>query len=263
MLLLFGLAVLNGLMYLQQPAMTFFPHPTLEQTPTEWGLEYENVFLHTEDGVRIHGWYIPHQDAQQTLLFFHGNAGNISHRGSSVEIFHRLGLNVFIIDYRGFGKSEGKPDEQGLYQDASAAWHYLKNERNHNQDDIIIFGRSLGGVVAAELAARVQPGGLIVESTFSSARDVANALFPILSRLVVLRFDFNTVAYIKQVESPVLVLHSPDDEIVPFALGKKIFQAANDPKSFFEMRGGHNTGVFMSQPEYEQALGDFISGLAH
>lgn len=261
MLLLFGLALLNGLMYLQQPLMTFFPHTTLEQTPTEWGLVYEDVFLETEDGVRLHGWYIPHQDARHTLLFFHGNAGNISHRGSSIEIFHRLGLNVFIIDYRGFGKSEGKPDEQGLYKDASAAWYYLIEQRNLKQKDIVVFGRSLGGVVATQLAAQVQPGGLIVESTFSSARDAANAIFPILSRLIFLRYDFNTVAHIKQVKSPVLVLHSPDDEIIPFRLGEKVFQAANEPKSFIKMRGGHNNGVFMSQPEYELALGEFFTAL--
>jgi hypothetical protein len=259
MYLLFGLVLLNGFMYLQQPSMTFFPYATLEQTPAEWGLAYEDVFLDTEDGKRIHGWYIPHQDAAQTLLFFHGNAGNISHRGDSVEIFHRLGLNVFIIDYRGFGKSTGKPDEQGLYKDARTAWHYLIEDRGVDQQDIILFGRSLGGVVAAELATRVQPGGLIIESTFSSARDVANTLFPILSRLVFLRYDFNTVAHVKQVRSPVLVLHSPDDEIIPFHLGEKIYQAANQPKSFFKMRGGHNDGFVMSQPDYELALGEFVS----
>ncbi len=259
MLLLFGLVLLNGFMYLQQPSMTFFPYATFEQTPAEWGHEYEDVYLDTEDGSRLHGWYIPRQDAVQTLLFFHGNAGNISHRGDSVEIFHRLGLNVFIIDYRGFGKSTGKPDEQGLYKDARTAWRYLIEDRGVDQQDIILFGRSLGGVVAAELATRVQPGGLIIESTFSSARDVANTLFPILSRLVFLRYDFNTVAHVKQVRSPVLVLHSPDDEIIPFHLGEKIYQAANQPKSFFKMRGGHNDGFVMSQPDYELALGEFVS----
>ncbi len=259
MYLLFGLVLLNGFMYLQQPSMTFFPYATLEQTPAEWGLAYEDVYLDTEDGVRLHGWYIPHHGAKQTLLFFHGNAGNISHRGSSVEIFHRLGLNVFIIDYRGFGKSQGKADEKGIYKDASTAWRYLTDKRKQNPNDIIVFGRSLGGVVAAQLAARVQPGGLIIESAFSSARDVANAVFPILSRLVFLRYDFNAVAYIKQVRSPVLVLHSPDDEIIPFRLGEKIFQAASEPKFFFRMKGGHNNGFVMSQPGYELALGVFVS----
>ena len=259
LLLLFGLALLNGCMYLQQSSMMFFPYATLDQTPAAWGLTYEDVFLDTDDGVRLHGWYIPRQGAKRTLLFFHGNAGNISHRGDSVEIFHRLGLNVFIFDYRGYGKSQGKPDEKGLYQDASAAWRYLNNEREFSQDDIILFGRSLGGAVAAKLAAEVQPGGLILESTFSSARDVANAVFPILSRMIFLRFDFNTTSHVRRVACPVLVLHSPNDEIIPFRLGEKVFQAANEPKSFVKMRGDHNSGFLTSQPDYERTLGAFVS----
>jgi len=259
LLLLFGLALLNGCMYLQQPSMVFFPSATLVQTPTEWGLVYEDVFLDTGDGVRLHGWYIPHNRSKQTLLFFHGNAGNISHRGASVEIFHRLGLNVFIFDYQGYGKSQGRPDENGLYEDARAAWRYLTDKRGFDQKDVILFGRSLGSAVAAKLAAEVQPGGLILESTFSSARDMANVVFPLFSHLIFLRYDFNTAAHIKQVISPVLVLHSPDDEIIPFRFGEKVFQAANKPKSFFKTMGGHHTGFIMSQPVYEQALGAFLS----
>ncbi len=259
LLLLLGLVLLNGCMYLQQSSMIFFPYATLDQTPAEWGLVYEDVFLDTEDGVRLHGWYIPRHGSKQALLFFHGNAGNISHRGASVEIFHRLGLNVFIFDYRGYGKSQGKPDEKGLYKDARAAWRYLSKEREFGQEEIILFGRSLGGAVAAKLAAEIQPGGLILESTFSSAKDVANAVFPILSRLIFLRYDFDTAAHIRRVACPVLVLHSPDDEIIPFRLGEKVFQAANEPKSFVKMRGDHNSGILMSQPDYERALGAFVS----
>ena len=259
LLLLLGLALLNGCMYLQQPSMIFFPYVTLDQTPADWGLAYEEVFLDTEDGVRLHGWYIPRHESKQTLLFFHGNAGNISHRGASVEIFHRLGLNVFIFDYRGYGKSQGKPDEKGLYKDARAAWRYLSKERGFGPEEILLFGRSLGGAVAAELAAEIQPGGLILESTFSSAKDVANAVFPILSRLIFLRYDFDTAAHVRRVACPVLVLHSPDDEIIPFRLGEKVFQAANEPKSFVKMMGDHNSGFLMSQADYERTLGAFVS----
>ena len=259
LLLLLGLVLLNGCMYLQQSSMIFFPYATLDQTPAEWGLVYEDVFVDTEDGVRLHGWYIPRHGSKQALLFFHGNAGNISHRGASVEIFHRLGLNVFIFDYRGYGKSQGKPDEKGLYKDARAAWRYLSKERGFGQEEIILFGRSLGGAVAAELAAEIQPGGLILESTFSSAKDVANAVFPVLSRLIFLRYDFDTATHVRRVACPVLVLHSPDDEIIPFRLGEKVFQAAKEPKSFVKMRGDHNSGILMSQPDYERALGVFVS----
>jgi len=264
LLLLLGLGLLNVFMYLQQPSMTFFPYKKLEQTPQDWSLVYEDVQLDTADGVRLHGWYIPrsgsHRGVQKTLLFFHGNAGNISHRRASLEIFHRLGLDVFIFDYRGYGNSLGEPSEDGLYKDARAAWAYLIEKRGIEQENIILFGRSLGGAVAAELAAEVQPGALILESVFSSAPDIANVIFPVLSRLVLLRYDFNTVAYVRQVLSPVLVLHSPDDEIIPMHLGEKVFQAANEPKSFVRMRGGHNSGLRMSQPEYERAISRFVSG---
>ena len=256
--LLLGFSLVNGWIYLQQPSMIFFPYTGLDQTPAEWGFGYEDVLMDTADGLRLHGWYIPHPESKRTLLFFHGNAGNISHRGASVEIFHRLGLNVFIFDYRGYGQSQGRPSETGLYEDARAAWNYLTRERGLRQEDIILFGRSLGGAVAAQLAAEVQPGGLILESSFSSARDMANVIFPVLSRLIFMRYRFDTVAHTKRVECPVLVLHSPQDEIIPFRLGEKLFRAANEPKALVKLTGDHNSGFLASQPGYEQALSKFL-----
>jgi len=256
--ILLGLLVLNGWMYLQQAAMIFFPDRLLSATPASWGLAYEDVFLSAEDGVKLHGWYIPRQGSNRVLLFMHGNAGNISHRGESITVFHRLGLNVLIIDYRGYGQSQGSPSEQGLYQDAAAAWHYLVNTRGFDGEDIILFGRSLGGAVAARLASTVQAGAVILESTFSSARDVAGSLFPILSRLVLLRYSFDTAGYLKGVASPLLVLHSPADDIIPFYLGEKVFQAGGEPKVFVKMQGDHNGGFLQSQPRYEQELRRFI-----
>ena len=180
---LVALGLLNGWMLLQQPGMIFFPYRDLAAAPSDWGYAYEDVFVTTDDRVRLHGWYIPHPQAQRVVLFFHGNAGNISHRGDSVAIFQRLGLNVFIFDYRGYGRSEGSPSEQGLYRDAAAAWRYLTETRGFDAREIVLFGRSLGGAVAAQLAAVQQPGALILESTLSSARDFARSVFPLLSRL--------------------------------------------------------------------------------
>ena len=261
LVVLLALVVLNGWMYLQQPHMIFLPYRQLDQTPADWGLEYEDVSLGAWQGPRLHGWYIPHRGSRRVLLFFHGNAGNISHRGESVAIFHRLGLNVFIFDYRGYGQSAGKPAEAGLYADAAAAWLYLTRDRGFAPENIVLFGRSLGGAVASRLAADVQPGALILESTFSSARDMAEAVFPVLSRLIVLRFRFNTAANIKRVTCPLLVVHSPDDEIIPFRLGEKVYQAAPAPKALVRLKGDHNTGFIASQPAYEEALAEFI--LAH
>ncbi|MCG6935442.1 MAG: alpha/beta hydrolase, partial [Proteobacteria bacterium] len=180
-ILLVVLLILNGWLYLQQPGMIFFPQRVLDATPEDWGFDYENVSLQTVDGLRLHGWFIPRPGSDRVVLFFHGNAGNISHRGDSVAIFHRLGLNVFIFDYRGYGQSEGSPGEAGLARDAVTAWEYLQQMRGYNRDKIIVFGRSLGGTVATRLAARVKPGALIVESTFSSARDMAGRIFPLVS----------------------------------------------------------------------------------
>jgi len=256
---LLALSLFSGWLFYQQPAMIFFPERKLVATPADWGLEYQDVSLETEDAVRLHGWFIPHRDSSRVVLFLHGNAGNISHRRDSVAIFHRLGLNVLIFDYRGYGNSQGKPSEGGLYADAHAAWQYLVREKGFVPSQITIFGRSLGGAVAGQLAAQVQPGAVILESTFSSARDMANAVFPALSRLVPMRFDFATVERIKQVTSPVLVIHSEEDEIIPFRLGQRVYRAANSPKTLLKIHGGHNGGFLSSQPAYEQALGEFIS----
>jgi len=255
---LLALALLNGLMYLAQPGMVFFPYSRLDATPKDWGLDYEDVHLRAEDGVELHGWFIPRAGAQKVLLFFHGNAGNISHRGESIAVFHRLGLNVFIPDYRGYGASKGKPSEFGLYRDARAAWRYLTEERGIAPSDIVVFGRSLGGVVAAELASQERPGALILESSFSSAKDAAREIFPLLSRLVVLRYQLDAARYVRRAKCPVLVLHSPDDEIIPYPLGRKLFDAAPDPKRFVQLRGGHNDGFILSQPDYQRALGEFL-----
>ena len=250
--------------YLFQSRMIYipdFPSRELVATPERLGMSYENVSLRTEDDIALHGWFIPAGNAKFTLLFFHGNAGNISHRRESIEIFHRLGLNVLIFDYRGYGQSKGKPSEQGLYQDATAAWRYLTEQKGFAPEQIIIFGRSLGGTIAARLAAGVQARGLILESTMSSARDFAKQVFKVLARLVVIRYDFNTAEYIRHVNVPVLVLHSPDDEIMPFNLGEKVFESANQPKQFVHMRGDHNSGFYLSQPEYEQQLAGWIGTL--
>ena len=255
------LLVINGVMFIQQPRITFYPFPTLEASPAQWGLPYEEVRLKTADNIRLHGWYLPHPSATKTLLLLHGNGGNISHRRDSLAIFHRLGLNVLIIDYRGYGQSEGTPSEQGLYRDARAAWDYLTRQRGSRADQIIIFGRSLGGAVATELAAQVSPAALILESTFSSARDMARELFPRLSYLVLLRYRFDSEAKIAQIKTPLLMLHSAQDEIIPYALGRKLYAAAVQPKRFIELRGGHNGGFVQSQPYYEMELLQFIQGL--
>lgn len=259
--LLIGWVLLNGFMFLLQPGMVFYPLARLETNPHDWGYDYEDTTLTTEDDVNLHGWFIPRPGARRVLLFFHGNAGNISHRGDSIRIFHRLGLHVFIIDYRGYGKSQGSPGEQGLYLDARAAWSWLTAKRGFAPTDIVVFGRSLGAAVAAHLASEKTPCGLILESGFSSARDASRAIFPVFSWLLFKRYNFDAAGALARVDSPVLVLHSPEDEIIPYHLGRKLYEAAKAPKNFVELRGGHNDGFLISQPDYERALGEFLKSL--
>jgi hypothetical protein len=253
------LLAFNAWLWLQQSSMIFFPLRGIDATPADWNMEYEEVELRTADGVALHGWYIPAATSDRVLLFFHGNAGNISHRGESLAIFHRLGLNVLIIDYRGYGRSEGRPSEEGLHTDAVASWRFVRETKGFAADRVVLFGRSLGGAVAARLATEVKPAALILESSFSSARDVAAEHFPLLSKLIVLRYNFDTVGRVKGSNSPLLVIHSEDDEMIPFHLGERIYAAASEPKQLLRLRGGHNLGFTQSQPEYERGIGEFLS----
>lgn len=250
--------LLNAVFYWLQPGMLFYPLKQLDATPNDWGLQYEDVALKTSDNIQLHGWFVPVENSKKVVLFFHGNGGNISHRGESIMIFNQLGLNVFIIDYRGYGLSEGEITEQGLYNDAMSAWQYLTQQRGYKKSDVIVFGRSLGGAVATQLASLVKPRALILESTFTSVRDMANKVLPVVANFIYLRFNFDTEKRIRQVTVPVLVMHSPDDDIVPFALGKRVFAAANEEKEFYKLRGNHNNGFIESMPSYQKVIRRFI-----
>ena len=248
----------NVFVYLQQPRMVFFPLKEIEQTPDQWGLRYEQVTLKSTHGNRISGWYIPAEHADRALLFFHGNGGNISHRRESIEIFHHLGLNVLIIDYQGYGKSEGTPGEQAMYDDGRAAFDYLVNERKFKKENIVVFGRSLGGAVAARITAEKQPGAAILESTFASVPDVASYYFPVMSKIIISRYRFNSMAQVRKIHCPLLVLHSKQDDVIPYMSGVKLYNAANNPRTFVEMAGDHNSGFMQSQPAYEEVLASFL-----
>ena len=251
--------LLSILLYIFQPKFVFFPISTLDATPSDIGLAYEDIFINTEDGIVIHGWYLPHENPRATLLFLHGNGGNISHRLESLAIFNTLRLSTLIIDYHGYGQSEGKPSEQGTYQDARSAWNYLLNHKDVSGNNIIIFGRSLGGAVATWLANQYQPKALILESVFTSVYDMGKYYYPYLPVKLLTRIKYSTIDKIKNVSCPILFVHSPTDEIVPYKFGKELYMAANEPKSFLDIRGGHNDGFFISGTYYVNGLDQFIS----
>lgn len=232
----------------------------LANTPADIGLEYNDVEPVTADGVRLHGWWIPADNARASILFFHGNAGNISHRLDTIRLFHELDLSVFMIDYRGYGRSEGRPSEDGTAADARAAWDWLTDEAGQQPDRIVIAGRSLGAAVAAELARERSPGAVILESPFRSVPIIAQEVYPFLPARWLSRFDYATEDHVGNISAPVLVIHSRDDEIIPFAHGEAVHAAANDPRSLLPLRGGHNTGFLASGNRYVDGIDGFLHG---
>jgi uncharacterized protein len=252
-----GLALL---LYIFQSRLVFYPETGRElvATPAEIGLPYEDIQLKTSDGISLHGWYIPAPQPRGTVLFLHGNAGNISHRLDSVQMFHRLRYSTLIFDYRGYGNSGGAPTEEGTYRDAEAAWRYLTEQRRVPSCSIVLFGESLGGAVAAWLAARQKPGALVIASGFTSVPELAQHIYPYLPVRWLARLRYDTRAYLRAVAAPVLVAHSPDDEIIPFEIGRALYAAANPPKQFLELAGGHNDGFIFMRDTWVKALGDFL-----
>ena len=251
--------IFAGFLFIFQSRLIYYPERVLLTDPGSIGLYFENISFETSDGVELSGWFIPSDSARGVILFCHGNAGNISHRLESIQIFHQLGLDVFIFDYQGYGQSEGKPTEQGTYKDAEAAWHYLVEERQMDPRGVIVFGRSLGGAVASWLAQSHTPGALVLESTFTSVPDVAVALYPYLPVRLLLRFRYDTAEYLGRVDCPVLIIHSRNDEIMPFSHGRRLFEIASEPKRFVEISGSHNEGFIASGEHYEEGLNAFIS----
>ncbi|MFC2061017.1 alpha/beta hydrolase [Elusimicrobiota bacterium] len=243
---------------ISQARFIYFPYSIIEATPADIGLYYEDIAFKTEDNIELNGWFVPAEKAKAVLLFCHGNAGNISHRLESIKIFNEIGLSVFIFDYRGYGKSEGKPAEAGTYIDAEAAWRYLKEVKGVKQENIIIFGRSLGGAIGAYLAKEHKPKALVVESSYTSINDIASDLYPLIPMNIISRFGYNTSEYIGEVKCPVLVVHSSDDEIIPFRHGRQLFEDAEEPKRFLEISGSHNEGFIMSIGMYTEGLKSFI-----
>jgi pimeloyl-ACP methyl ester carboxylesterase len=242
-----------------QDRFIYFPERTLVLTPAEIGLQYETINFTTEDGIKLSGWFIPAKDPKGTLLFCHGNAGNISHRIDSINMFYQSGLSTFIFDYRGYGQSDGRPTEQGTYLDAEAALKYLIQERKFSADEIIYFGRSIGGSIAAWLAQYYTPKALVIESAFTSVKDIAKDLYPFLPVKLLVRFNYNTLDYLQKTNCPALIIHSRDDEIISYSHGQRLFEIANQPKEFLEISGSHNEGFILSVRLYKDTLDAFIS----
>jgi len=266
---------LGVILYILQPVFLYSPMREVLYTPAGLGLEFEDVVFTSEDGLRLSGWYIPAplagrnlaaseqagdstlrglaKNLEFTILFCHGNGGNIMHRLDSINIFYNLGLNCFIFDYRGYGTSQGRPSEKGTYLDATAAYKWLTEKKKVSPDNIIVFGRSLGGSIATHLASKVAIRTLVIESTFTSYADMGRKFYPYMPVRQFARFSYRTIDYIKDVHCPVMIIHSRNDEIVPFEFGLDLYEAANEPKEFVEIHGSHNDGFLVSSEIYQKA----------
>ena len=260
-----GLASYVGLcllVFLRQSRYVYNPAAELLLTPASVKLPYEEVALRTGDGETVRAWFVPATPARATLLYCHGNAGNRGDRVEPMQFFHDLGLNVLMLDYRGYGGSSGRPTETGTYLDAQAAWDFLTATRGIPAREIVVFGRSLGGAVAAWLAERHPPGALILEDTFTSLPDMAAQFYPYLPVRWLCRFRYNTLARLPHIRCPVLVVHSAADEMIPFDQGQRLFAAAREPKRFLQTAGSHNIEVGDLGPAYREGLDRFLKDYA-
>jgi pimeloyl-ACP methyl ester carboxylesterase len=248
------------LVYVFQARLLYFPDVgrSVLATPLAVGLDYEDAWLDAGQNVRVHGWFVPRREAKGTILLLHGNAGSIALRLDWLKMFHELGYTTFIIDYRGYGRSSGTPSEQGTYDDALAAWRYLTTLKGVAPRDIVVVGDSLGGAIAAWLAARVDARALILQSTFTSVPDVAADVYQFLPVRLISRFGYNTLDYVKQIRAPILIAHSPHDEVIGYHHGRALFDAADAPKQFLELSGGHNDAYLFLRREWVDSLAAFL-----
>ncbi|HPC94499.1 MAG TPA: alpha/beta hydrolase [Sedimentisphaerales bacterium] len=244
----FGLVLL-----FTQSRLLYRPVRDIAFTPEDMGLDFEDVMFRTQDGLALNGWYVAADGAPFTILFCHGNAGNIMHRLDTLSLFHHLGLSCFVFDYRGYGRSEGRPTEVGTYRDAHAAYEWLTRTKGIPAKQIVLFGRSLGGSIAAYLASRVDARAVVVESAFTSYPDMGARIYPYMPVRLFARFRYNTAAHLAGARCPVLVMHSREDRLVPFQFGRRLFEAAPEPKRFVEIKGDHNDGYLTSGDLYKEA----------
>jgi fermentation-respiration switch protein FrsA (DUF1100 family) len=277
------------LVYLFQSHLVFYPGMGREVmlTPQSYGLRHETVELRTADGETLQAWWVPADNAKGVVLFFHGNAGNISHRLDYLLMFNRLRYTTFILDYRGYGESTGSPSEEGTYRDAEAAWEYLRHARLAQAQDVVIAGESLGGAVATWLAAKVSlipspspegrretdssprppgegsavragPRAVLLFSTFTSVNDLGAQVYWFLPVRLLSRIGYDNLENLRRIQAPVFIAHSRDDDVVPYSHGRKLFEVAGEPKAFLEMRGGHNDGFIFARQEWVAQLGAFL-----
>ncbi|MDD5089620.1 MAG: alpha/beta hydrolase [Candidatus Wallbacteria bacterium] len=254
----FAYSVLAAGLFFMQERYIYNPSSIIKATPVQEGISYEDVTFSTEDGINIHAWFVPVDNSRGTVLFCKGNYYNISDLLPTIRVFRRMGYSALFFDYRGYGESSGQPSEAGTYRDSEAAWSYLTGVRGCEPSQIVVFGRSLGGPVAAKLASIHNPGGLVLESTFTSMPDLAADAYPLLPARKLARFNYNTMDFVSRVQCPVYIIHSPDDEKIPFDHGLALYESAPGEKSMLVIGGNHYDGFLLDLDHYVHGLESFF-----
>lgn len=251
----------TGGLVLFEERLVYYPDPVIHETPESVGLSYSDVRFEAADGSLLDGWYVPSSNPRAVVLVCHGNGGNISTRVPLLAGLHRLDLDVFIFDYGGYGRSSGRPSEHGTYLDAAAAWRWIGENvpaADISRLPVILMGRSLGGPIAAHLASIHHPAALVLDSTFPSLRSLVRDRAPYLPVGLLLRYRYDTAAFLRDVHCPILVVHSRGDTVVPIEEGRKLYAAIGGPKKFVELRGPHVGGFRFDATRYERALSGFL-----
>jgi len=265
--------LLGGGVYLilrnYEQTFVYAPSPFVTKTPRDAEMAFDNIALVAEDGVNIQGWFIPAQSPESTtnsstptLLFFHGKAGNISDCLEKIHLFHDMGLDVFIIDYHGYGKSGGEPSESALTSDALAAYFYLTEQRHLKPERIYLYGQDIGAGVAIGLAAKVSAAGLITEGANASVIQKIKDDWPLIPWEYLLSNQFDSLTKINEVHIPVLLLHSSEDEVVPYSDSRRLYMLAHDPKELVEIHGTHREAFVKSFDAYYDKVEHFVFGHA-
>lgn len=258
-----GYLILLGVIFLFQNKLLFMPSSVIFQTPQSVGLTSEELWIITEDGVRIHGWYFPNENAELVVILSHGNAGNISGRIGIAETLLNSGAAVVMYDYRGYGLSEGRPSESGFYKDIEAVVQYLKTDKEYDETDMVMYGRSLGGAVAAYAATKFDVRGLVLDSAFQNLRAMIRDVYPFVPTFLA-RYHFPTDEYLMHLEElPIMIMHSPNDDIVSYKQGIALYEMINQPKMFIELNGGHNDNFLTSRDIIYQSWSAYIRGLCN
>ncbi|HZZ29633.1 MAG TPA: alpha/beta hydrolase [Pirellulales bacterium] len=258
LLLIVYLVVIVAMMILENTLLfVASKYPDGDWNPS--GLKFEDAWFQATDGTRLHGWFVPCEHPRGVALFSHGNAGNISHRADLLRELHHMGLAVLAYDYRGYGRSSGSPNEAGILADGRAARKWLAQRELIPESEIVLMGESLGGAVSVQLAAESPARGLVIESSFNNLPAVAAVHYPYLPVKQLMRTQLDSAAAIGKYHGPLLQVHGDADTIVPIALGRKLFAAANEPKQFVVIHGGDHNDP--RTPQFFQVLDKFLDAL--